>query len=337
MLSTILWPFATVLSFGANTLVTFSIGTGMKGDLPNRLRELLRCQADKSNAVISSLYPSLVTPAGWAFSIWSVIFVGEGLSLLWQCAAPRDLRELLVPAAPYLCAGFLLQGAWTVAFAQEKIALSAGLLAGVTACIAGAYRVTRQVSDLNDEARTYGLEPASGSRLGLGSTACTYLCTLPYGIHLAWLSVATLVNTNVALVKHGFNAATLVKAATATKCLAGVGGVSFFGKLLLATAGLLLEVSRLAAEACLHICLLVLCLSRSCAACGRCRCCCRCCCKCCCLVAGGSSDVMLAVLVLWNRRLLVPHVAACTWMCRRRWLCRSRLWMKLSPSWPRLL
>lgn len=225
MASSILWPVANVVCFGINTIVTFSIGAGTPRLLTLKLRELLGSDL-RTNKEISEWYPNLVTPSGWAFSIWSFIFMGEALSVTWQCFAPRELRELLIPAAPYLSTGFLLQGAWTVAFAQERIGLSAVLLGAVTACLAGAYSVTRQVSALNDEARAIGLEPHEGSVLGLGSTACTYLCTMPFAVHLAWLSVASLVNLNMFLSKTDLGSQGQLNAATASKWVACAGGVS---------------------------------------------------------------------------------------------------------------
>lgn len=33
---------------------------------------------------MSALYPTLFTPAGWAFSIWGLIFLAEGVFSLWQ-------------------------------------------------------------------------------------------------------------------------------------------------------------------------------------------------------------------------------------------------------------
>lgn len=34
---------------------------------------------------VSALYPTLFTPAGWAFSIWGLIFTLEGAFAVYQC------------------------------------------------------------------------------------------------------------------------------------------------------------------------------------------------------------------------------------------------------------
>jgi hypothetical protein len=36
------------------------------------------------NATISARFPTLLTPAGWAFSIWGIIFLLQGLGVVYQ-------------------------------------------------------------------------------------------------------------------------------------------------------------------------------------------------------------------------------------------------------------
>ena len=54
----------------------------------------------KSNKQISERYPTLITPAGWAFAIWGPIFLLEGGFCYWQWNIPTN-SELLVAASPY--------------------------------------------------------------------------------------------------------------------------------------------------------------------------------------------------------------------------------------------
>ena len=81
------WSLATLAAFGANTYVTYVIGSGTGGGA--WLKKLLSPDG-KTNKEISALHPTLVTPAGWAFAIWGPIFIGEAANALWQCFAPDD-------------------------------------------------------------------------------------------------------------------------------------------------------------------------------------------------------------------------------------------------------
>lgn len=179
------WPLANVATFGINTYLTFSIGAS-RGS--GGFAKKLLCPDGKDNSEISARYPTLVTPAGWAFSIWGLIFLGEGASVVWQCFAPAEVQISLEPAAPYICSAFVLQGAWTVAFAQDKLGASTGLIFAISGCMAAAYALLQSARELHEEARTYGLEPTTSTTsssfadrwLGFGSTVCGALCRFPY-------------------------------------------------------------------------------------------------------------------------------------------------------------
>jgi len=214
-----LWPLANVAAFGINTYITFGVGAS-RG--PTAIKQLL-CPDGKTNVEISTLYPTLVTPSGWAFSIWGLIFLSEGAAVVWHCVAPDEVQKALQPISPFLCGAFLLQAAWTVAFAKNKIGISSGLLLGITGCLVGAYNASQHARSLHEEARTFGLVPASDSFrdqwLGFGSAACSYLCRFPVSVHLAWVALASMVNINMWLVKSQGKAKSQMLLASATKVL----------------------------------------------------------------------------------------------------------------------
>ena len=66
-------------------------------------------------------FPTLVTPAAWSFSIWAVIFVGEGAFALVQLCTRRfnfaDKEEVRT-IAPWFLSVCVCQALWTVAIAQ---------------------------------------------------------------------------------------------------------------------------------------------------------------------------------------------------------------------------
>lgn len=84
----------------------------------------------KSNKEVSKLYETMITPAGWAFSIWGLIYLGEflGIIYLWNCNR-FELTELFFSGGPrYIALAFLYQILWCVIFAKEFLIYATILL-----------------------------------------------------------------------------------------------------------------------------------------------------------------------------------------------------------------
>ena len=56
------------------------------------LAPLARALGAQTNTVVSKAYPTLVTPAGWAFSIWGIIYTLEGVR---AACCPRGVLSLV--------------------------------------------------------------------------------------------------------------------------------------------------------------------------------------------------------------------------------------------------
>ena len=72
------------VAFLINVIFTYGIGVLGIGNLPN-------------NNEVSQSYQTLVTPAGWAFSIWAVIFIMQFIFVVVQflpkyCSAPLVVK-----------------------------------------------------------------------------------------------------------------------------------------------------------------------------------------------------------------------------------------------------
>lgn len=132
---------------------------------------------------MSERYQTLVTPAGYAFSIWGIIFTAELIWTIVQLFPAYRSNEIVVKSVGYNFAlACLAQGSWTIFFGFEKIALS--LVAMI--CI-----LIPLVFILLDLSRT---------------SSATYgeywLLKFPFLIHAAWIMAATLVNINVVVVAY---------------------------------------------------------------------------------------------------------------------------------------
>ncbi|MFD2783858.1 tryptophan-rich sensory protein [Hymenobacter rubripertinctus] len=137
----------------------------------------------QTNAVVSGKYPTPVTPAGYAFSIWGLIFLSLLAYAVWQLLPAQRPNPLPDRLARPLVLVNVLTGCWLVIFAYELLPLSALVMIGILAALALAYGRLRQLARL---------EPA---------TVPAWV-NLPFGLYLGWISVALVVNLTVALGQH---------------------------------------------------------------------------------------------------------------------------------------
>jgi hypothetical protein len=73
----------------------------------------------KNNSQISEEYTAIITPAGWAFSIWGIIFIGEGVFTVWQSLPAQKGCHTLAAIGYWWLAACVIQSMWTFAFAYE--------------------------------------------------------------------------------------------------------------------------------------------------------------------------------------------------------------------------
>ena len=122
-----------------------------------------------------------LAPAGSAFMIWSIIYVGLGAFTLWQWWDRRDARRI----APQAIASLLLNAAWILTIQAGWVALSVVVIVLLLAVLADLFR------------RLTVLPP--GGRLERTVVDGTF------GLYLGWVSVATCANIAAALKGAGFS------------------------------------------------------------------------------------------------------------------------------------
>jgi hypothetical protein len=146
----------------------------------------IRPFAGQSQAVVSAKYPTLLTPAGYAFSIWGVIFLGLIGYAVWQllpAARQLSLPDALAKPLILACLGI---AAWVVVFAHELILPSAGVMLLILGSLIVAYGRTRR-------------------RIFAG--AAPALAGVPFSLFLGWISVAAVINFTIALRQLGWQPA----------------------------------------------------------------------------------------------------------------------------------
>ena len=142
--------------------------------------------AGQTMGVVSAKYPTLLTPAGYAFSIWGLIFLALVVYAVWQLL-PRQ-REISLPdaIAKPLTLASIATGVWVVLFAYELILLSVGMMLLILGSLIVAYGRTRR---------------------RIFAEAAPALAGVPFSLYLGWISVASVINITIGLRQLGWQTA----------------------------------------------------------------------------------------------------------------------------------
>ncbi len=136
---------------------------------------------------ISNRFPLLITPPGYVFGIWGVIYTGLiGYAIYQALPAQRGNPRLRRVAWPFVisCAANVT---WLLLWHYNYFGLTLGAMVGILLALI--------TIDLR-------LGHVRGSPL-----AERLLVRLPFSLYLGWISVATIVNATVALASVGWDGA----------------------------------------------------------------------------------------------------------------------------------
>lgn len=126
---------------------------------------------------ISDRYPTLLVAAGYAFSIWSVIFILDLVYGVLQATGARRRDPVLGRIAPVAAAGFFLTAIWMPLFSQQLFWLCVAVIFGALACIGWCAVVLSRVTG------------RAWTRLALS-------------LHAGWLALAAFLNLAQTIVAH---------------------------------------------------------------------------------------------------------------------------------------
>lgn len=134
------------------------------------------------NGTISDRYPTLLVAAGYAFAIWSLIFLLDVIYAIWQMTGTRKHDETITHIAPWAAAGFALTTIWMPLFSMEQFWLCLLVIFGAMACLVRcAFILSRD--------RT----PQEGQWLW---------SWMPLSLHAGWLSLAAFLNLAQVIVAY---------------------------------------------------------------------------------------------------------------------------------------
>ncbi|MEM6288986.1 MAG: TspO/MBR family protein [Bacteroidota bacterium] len=155
---------------------------------------------DAQTGAVSDANPTGLTPAGWAFSIWSVIFMGVVAFAAWQATPSRRGARYDRLGVPFVAAN-LLNGLWQIPWMLERFGLAALVIVGILGALAWLY------------VRLDAMALRGVERWALG---------VPVSLFLAWLTVATPLNVTIWLQSIGWTSASPLWPAALVLVVVGV-------------------------------------------------------------------------------------------------------------------
>ncbi|MEZ5305766.1 MAG: tryptophan-rich sensory protein [Pyrinomonadaceae bacterium] len=152
---------------------------------------------------VSAMYPTVVTPAGYAFSIWSLIYIGIIAFSIWQL---RSHDERLHKARLFYLASSAANIGWIFCWHYQLIPLSLLLIATLTAT----------------------LFAASKEFASVRSTGDLWCARVPLFLYFGWVTAATFVNAAVVLSYFNVNFSPLMAQAIGSTLIIAVTAIGAF-------------------------------------------------------------------------------------------------------------
>lgn len=133
---------------------------------------------------VSAMFPSLFTPAGYVFSIWSLIYLTLGVFVVYQALPGQRYNPRLARLGPLFIVSCLFNIGWLFAWHYLQISLSLPLMLGLLVTLIVCYE-------------KLGIGRSTVSRReGLG-------VRLAFSLYLGWITVATVANVSVFFLNLG--------------------------------------------------------------------------------------------------------------------------------------
>ncbi len=125
-------------------------------------------------AEVSEKYPSLITPAGYAFAIWGLIYLTLIIFAVFQLNKGKKIR-LFRMIFPYFLLNVISNVLWLVAFQHELIGISVLIMAVTLGSLIVIFKYFYRLK-------------------GSLSTTHRYFFQVPFSMYFGWITVASIVN-----------------------------------------------------------------------------------------------------------------------------------------------
>jgi benzodiazapine receptor len=139
-----------------------------------------------NTAQISDSNPTLITPAGYVFSIWGIIYVLLGVFVIFQALPSQKEKEYTKKIGWLFVLSSIINIAWLFLWQYKLLSLSVILMFLLLATLILIYL-----------------------RLGIGKSPVTLREKLaihvPFSVYLGWITIASIANVSVTLVSVNWN------------------------------------------------------------------------------------------------------------------------------------
>lgn len=140
---------------------------------------------DIDTGSLSDLYPVLFTPAGYVFSIWSLIYASLIAFSLYQLRPTLISESTLNRLRTLTLGNFILNSLWILAWQYQYLVISLLIMAGLLVSLIAIYKEV-----------TLLIAHKKYSKLWLKA---------PFSLYLGWICVATIANASVVLYDLNWN------------------------------------------------------------------------------------------------------------------------------------
>ncbi len=135
----------------------------------------------KLTAAISDANPTLVTPAGYVFSIWGIIYVLLGIFVVYQALPSQNGKDFHERVGWFFVLSSLLNIVWLFLWQYEYLSLSVVVMFMLLATLIAIYL------RLN----------IGKSKVALREKLAVHV---PFSVYLGWITIATIADVSVTLV-----------------------------------------------------------------------------------------------------------------------------------------
>ncbi len=146
---------------------------------------VLGTRVEESSGGTLAADATLLAPAGPAFSIWSVIYLGLAVYTIWQWLPSQATRAVHRRIGYLAAVSMVLNASWLLVTQQGWIWVSVGVIAALALVLGVLLSVL-----------TAHREPSLADRIIIDGT---------FGLYLGWVAVATSANVTAALVSSGID------------------------------------------------------------------------------------------------------------------------------------
>ncbi|QMW02397.1 tryptophan-rich sensory protein [Spirosoma foliorum] len=154
----------------------------------------------KTNKAISDKYHTLITPAGYAFSIWGIIFLGLLAFAIYQTLSSQRDNPRFRAIGWWVVLNALCNAIWSPLFNNEYIGLA---LIVILVMLFSLVIIEQRLLE-RQHVPVLSTDPDNTLPESSASATETWLARIPFSIYFGWLTVATILNVAVYLKATNF-------------------------------------------------------------------------------------------------------------------------------------